>query len=240
MCNRYLIKAKLEEVAQRYNARLIAELDGAGEFLPRAMAPGLFIDDEDERLLGPMQFSFCPPGCPSPSDPKRALNNARIESAGKWPWKDAFRTTRCVLPMTEFREPCYWGETAGSEVYFSRADADLLHAAGIYRVWSSPDGKTRVVTMSLLMRPASDYIMDRGHHRQPLFIDEHGVDQWIRPGRIETDAGVDLLRSIAAEPEFTHTHARDMAASWTKRRAAKLKERDQQLAALDSAPAVGF
>ncbi|TWT76988.1 hypothetical protein Pla123a_24130 [Posidoniimonas polymericola] len=240
MCNRYLIKAKLENIAARFNARLIDDFELGVECLPRSSVPGLLFDKQSKRVLAGLQFAFCPPGCESPGDPKRALNNARVESIHKWPWKDAFRTSRCVVPMTDFREPCYWGETAGSEVYFHRPDHDLLLAAGIYRTWRSPDGESSVVTMSLLMRPAGDYVMSHGHHRQPVFVDEQEVDQWLERRTLETQAGVDLLRSLAIDPELEHTHARDMAPSWTKRQSARMRERDEQLAALETASAVGF
>lgn len=240
MCNRFLIKAKLENIAARFNARLIDDFELGAEALPRSITPGLLFDKQGGRVLAGLQFAFCPPGSDSPSDPKRPLNNARIESVHKWPWKDAFRTSRCVVPMTDFREPCYWGDPAGSEVYFHRPDHDLLLAAGIYRTWRSPDGESMVVTMSLLMRPAGDYVMDHGHHRQPVFVDEPAIDQWMEHRKLETDAAVDLLRSITVEPELTHTHAREMAAGWQKRQAARIRDRDAQLEALQTAPAAGF
>lgn len=239
MCNRYNLRTNLRKIADAYDAHLVCDVDAQSDFLPRGMVPGVRLVD-GERQLAPMQFSFSPPGCPSPSDPKRALNNARIESVGKWPWKDAFRTSRCIVPIYEFREPCYWGPTEGTEVYFHRADCQLLHSAAIYRVWQSPDKATEIVTMALLMRPASDYIMRHGHHRQPLFISAGGFDEWLSDQTLATENALALLREIADEPDFAHTHARDMAESWTKRRKAKLKDRDEQLAALEAAPAVGF
>ncbi len=61
------------------------------EVFPRAIAPGLWMNGDNQRELSPMQFAFCPPGSKTPNDPKRPLNNARIESCSKWPWATAFK-----------------------------------------------------------------------------------------------------------------------------------------------------
>lgn len=240
MCNRFNLGPSLDKVAALYGAELGAEIEVSEDFLPRDMVPGLLEDHDTQRWLFPMQFAFSPPGCEGPSDPKRTLNNARIESVRKWPWKDAFRTSRCVVPISSFREPCYWGSTEGTEVYFSRADGELLHAAAIYRTWRSPDSQTEIITMSLLMRPASEYVMNHGHHRQPVFIDHAQMDAWLVAQERDTQPLLELLRTIAVTPELTHDHARHMADSWTKRRSAKLRDRDAQLKDLKAAPPEGF
>ena len=110
-----------------------------------------------------------------PFDRKWPNNNARIEKYNSWPWKLPFQEHRCVLPLSEFREPCYWGETAGSEVYFKAESGEYLGVAGLYNVWKS-QGTEKFYTMTFLMRPASKYVMEHGHHRQPFFIEE----AWLR------------------------------------------------------------
>ena len=40
MCNRFLIKAKLENIAARFNARLIDDFELGAEALPRSITPG--------------------------------------------------------------------------------------------------------------------------------------------------------------------------------------------------------
>lgn len=232
MCNRYEYEGTFFSLAGDYQATPIGELENSGDVLPRQLAPGLLLNADSDRELHPMQFAFCPPGCKTPSDPKRALNNARVESRDKWPWKFAFKSHHCVLPLTAFREPSYWGDPAGTEVYFHRPDNALLHVAGIYRLWESPSGDDELLTLAFLMRPACAYVMEKGHHRQPLFITEEGIDAWLEP-QDESAASLDVLRDYAAEPELTHRHARNMAESWTKRQKAKLKKRDKQQDELD-------
>lgn len=239
MCNFYYATRTYEALAAAYQAVAVGTLATDGPVVPKSLAPGLIATVDGQRELHPMQFAFSPPGWPTKTDPKRLLNNARIESLGKWPWVEAAKTSRCVLPMTEFREPCYWGEPAGTEVLFRRNDNDLMHVAGIYRLWKSPDGTESLLTMSLVMRPASPFVMDHGHHRQPFFLEESGIDAWISPAPLTTAESLSTLRRYAAEPDLTYKHSRNMAESWKSRQKSKLKARDEQLEAIEKSGALG-
>lgn len=239
MCNRYEYEGTFYSIAGEYQATPIGSLDNTGEVLPRGLAPSLLLTGDDERELHPMQFALCPPGCPTPSDPKRTLNNARVESLGGWPWKTAAETTRCIVPLTSFREPCYWGKTEGTEVYFERPDKELLHVAAIYRKWQ---GDTEsLYTMSMILAPALPYVMDHGHHRSPLFIEPDGIDGWLTPQPVTVPEAVAYLREFREYPELTHRHSRNMAESWTSRQSKALKKRDDELSGIKAAKSVaGF
>lgn len=232
MCNRFEYEGTFYSISGDYKATPVGSLDCSGEVLPRALTPGLICNANGERELHAMQFGLSPPGCPTPSHPRTPYNNARIESVLRWPWKEAFTNFRCVVPLSAFREPSYWGPADGSEVYFHRVDSGLLHVAAIYRLWTTPDRSKQLYTMSFLMRPASSYVMEHGHHRQPLFIEEDGFDEWLSPERLQSFDALRILRRYAATPELTHRHARDMAPSWTKRQAAAVAKRDEQLRVL--------
>lgn len=231
MCNRYIHDWETTKTASRLQAIPVGVFSSDTNFYPRSIAPALRMTGDKERELLPMQFSFCPPKCPTKTHPKHPYTNARIESVERWPWKWAIRETRCVVPITSFEEPAYWGdETAGTMIEFARADGDLLLSAGIYRWWWSPDGSEELATMALLLRPASEYVDAHGHHRQPLFIEESRLDDWLTPEELTTEDAVALLREIRAEPELTHTHVRDMAVGWKSRVKTHVANRDKQAA----------
>lgn len=137
------------------------------------------------------------------------------------------------MPLSEFREPCYWGEPAGKEVYFRPTDKEYLAVASIFNVWKSPEGDKQLYTMSFLMRPASPYVMENGHHRQPFFIREDGFDAWMEPGDRDHEDSKAILREYADEPELTYVVAREMAPSWKSRHKGRIKQRDEQLAAME-------
>ena len=91
--------------------------------------------------------------------------------------------------------------------------------------------------MTLLMRPASAPVMDAGHHRQPFFIHNEGIDRWIDQNEREPIKSKQILKQYAAEPELSYSVIRDMADTWKKRQEDRLAKRDEQLAAIvDSGP----
>ena len=240
MCNRYTIRGTAAELIEHFDATLPTQFDlPTDDVVPGHLAPGLLLNRDGDRELVPMQFGLAKLGAPEPFDRKWPNNNARIEKYDKWPWKVPFQQHRCVVPLSEFREPCYWGETAGSEVYFKAVDADYLGVASLYSVWTSPDGED-LVTMTFLLRPASEYIMEHGHHRQPFFIEEAGFDAWMEPGKRDAKESLAILREYAHEPPLEYKVARQMAASWKSRQKVRLAERDKQLAAIEATGRIGF
>jgi putative SOS response-associated peptidase YedK len=144
-----------------------------------------------------------------------------------------------VLPLSEFREPCYWGEAAGSEVYFKAVDGEYLGVAGHYNVWKA-EGTERFYSMTFLMRPACKYVMDHGHHRQPFFISEAGLDEWMEPVARDAEESLAILREFAHEPPLAYRVERHMAASRKGRQKDRLADRDEQLAAIDETGPLGF
>jgi putative SOS response-associated peptidase YedK len=240
MCNRYNIKGTTSEFVEHFQATLPTLFDvQSGDILPGDIAPGLILNRGGERELVPMQFGLAKIGAAAPFDRKWPNNNARIEKYNSWPWKIPFHEHRCILPVSEFREPCYWGETAGSEVYFKPTDDRYLGVAGLYNIWKS-QGAEKFYSMTFLMRPASKYVMDRGHHRQPFFIKEAGYDPWMKPFARDPKESLAILREFAYEQPFEYRVERQMAASWKNRQKARLVDRDEQLAKINETGPLGY
>lgn len=236
MCDRYAVEGSCDNIADGYQATFLGELPMRDDILPRALAPSLLCSRHGERELQPMQFGTASPDAETPSFAKCTHHNTRIEEPTKWPWLDAIEKNRCLIPVAEFRQPCYWGDTQGTEVYFGRADHQRLHVAGIYRLWHSPDKSEQRYMMSMLMKPAGAYLMDHGHHRQPILLAQQAIDDWINPQRISCEQAVQLLRDNLEEPELTHRRARALDEGWKKRRKGKARARSKQLAAIENCP----
>jgi putative SOS response-associated peptidase YedK len=233
MCNRYTISHEFSDLTNFYQIALPLAFElPMSDILPGNLAPGVLLNGDGERELVPMQFGLAKIGASDPFDRKFPNNNARVEKYDKWPWKLPFESQRCILPLSEFREPCYWGPTAGSEVYFRPVDHSLLSVAGLYNVWNS-EGAERFYSMTFLMRPASQYVMDHGHQRQPFFIDPRGFDAWMKPGKRDPKDSLAVLREYAHEPPLEYRVERQMAASWKKRQKDRLADRDEQLAEIE-------
>lgn len=238
MCNRYTIKTNLSSIASELDAKLAFDFEIAGEVFPLTMAPTLVINRDGQRELRPMTFGLTPGG--KIRDKKMPpFNNARIESRDKWPWKTPFEKYRCIVPMDSFREPCYWGESAGKEVNFRCADGTLLLAAAIFSVTKSDNDESEL-SMSLIMRPALPTVMEHGHHRSPFFLSLDGVDAWMARSPRPSKQSLDVLKQFAHDPLLESSVSREMVASWTKRKAANVKKRDEQLADIEASGPYGF
>ncbi len=238
MCNRFQIRTNLHSICRELRAQSTFDFDIPEEVFPYTEAPVVAINREELREVRPMTFGMGKRDG-SASGRTHVLNNTRIESRDKWPWKNSFEKYRCVVPMTSFRESSYWGETEGTELSFSAQDGGLLLAAGIFSFSKSADDNA-VLAMSLLMRPALPFVMEHGHHRSPFFLQREGLDAWMQRGARGAEDSIEVLREFADDPPLTCQIDRHMAASWIKRKSANLKKRDQQLAEINEIGPLGF
>jgi putative SOS response-associated peptidase YedK len=239
MCNRYNIKTNLKEIASEIGAmgidvQIAFDFDYGNEIFPKSIAPTLAINRQGVTQLRPMKFGFG-----SDHDRGPALNNARIESSEKWPWKSSFEKYRCVVPISSFREPCYWGPEAGKELNFSSAQDDLLLAAAIF-TFDKSQAEEPVPSMSLIMRPALPFVMEHGHHRSPFFLDRDSVGLWMDRTPRSVAQSRQMLQDGACQPSLRYDVARQMAATWNKRQSANLSKRDEQLAEIEKTGPLGI
>lgn len=249
MCNRFNLRTNLATLTDWFAAMLSADFETSVDVFPNQPTPVLAINREGRRECLPMRFGLIPFG-KSPDQQKRPLTNARVENLDKWPWKSSIKSYRCVVPMTGFREPCYWGETAGTEVDFNVKDDRPMLAAAIYTWVPTEQGNgssepiqpksAPVFSMSLIMRPALPIVMEHGHHRSPFFLSEDGVDEWMQRESRPLSNSLDILREHAIEPNLTTRIAREMAAAWVKRQSGQIAKRDQQVAAVEQTGPLGL
>ncbi|WP_404306966.1 SOS response-associated peptidase [Neorhodopirellula lusitana] len=246
MCNRFNLKTNLATLTDLFDAMLGQSFETDADVFPGRPTPALAINRDGRRECLPMNFGLVPFG-KSPAQQKRPLTNARVENLDKWPWRSSIQSYRCVVPMNGFREPCYWGETAGTEVDFTLTDERPMLAAAIFSWYQdSPlDNDTgsadqAVFSMSLIMRPALPIVMQHGHHRSPFFLAEAGIDEWLAREPRPLQDSLRVLKTNAADPELVATVARQMAPAWKKRQAAHLKKRDEQVEAIQTEGPLGI
>ena len=229
MCNLYSLADESTRIAAAFGAMAREDSSWESIIVPRKPAPTVIVGESGTRELTAMRFGLTPVGSKEP-EAKRPLNNARWENLESWPWKLSI-SHRCVLPLSKFREPLYWGDDAGTQAYFYPADESLLAVAGLYNVWRR--GDLEVATMTFIMRPACSYVMRFGHHRQPFFIEFDSIDEWLTPAECSVDNAQRLLRDIVAEPELMHAVDVEMKPAWKSRAKGNQKKRDEQLAAIE-------
>ena len=94
--------------------------------------------------------------------------------------------------------------------------------------------------MTFLIRPACEYVMENGHHRQPFFIADEGFDKWMEPRKRDPKESLNILREYAHKPPLEYRVERQMAASWKSRQKGRLADRNKQLAAIEETNCSGF
>ncbi|MDO4670128.1 MAG: SOS response-associated peptidase family protein [Aerococcus sp.] len=105
-------------------------------------------------------------------EPNQLLINARSETILTKPtFSTAFKTQRCVFPMTQFYE---W--TKDKQKYLFGAN-DPLFVAGCYQLKETPYG---LKPQAILLTRTADQTVSQVHHRMPVIIEANKLRVWLQ------------------------------------------------------------
>ncbi len=108
--------------------------------------------------------------------------NARSESIHEKPtFRDAFRTSRCLIPATGYYE---WATSLGKyppkqPFYITNKNGEPLSIAGICSTWTSEKGQV-IQSASIITREAVGELATI-HSRMPVFMSRDRWDEWLDP-----------------------------------------------------------
>lgn len=140
------------------------------------------------RELVPAQWGLVPHWVKSASDGKlRAtkLVNARAETAATaQAFRDAWlQGQRCIVPMAAFFEDD-WRNGKAVPTRISRVDGQPMGVAGLWALWTGPDGDT-LTSYTLLTVNADNHALLRRYQpqgsekRMPVILNEGAYDAWL-------------------------------------------------------------
>lgn len=124
--------------------------------------------------------------------------NARSESIHEKPtFRDAFRRTRCIIPVNGYYE---WATALGKyppkQPFYISPDPQIqsraFSVAGIWSQWTSPTGDI-VTSASIITREAVGDLATI-HSRMPVMLPEDRWDGWLDPTMRDSEAALKLLR----------------------------------------------
>ncbi len=164
--------------------RLAPEGAGAAGGGPRA----------GERELAPMKWGLVPFWAKDVGIGSKMIN-ARAEGIEAKPaFRAAFKSRRCVVPVSGFYEWKKTGEApakarGGKPVkqpyYIFPAEGKILALAGLWERWDNGDGPLETFT---IITTTPNAMMAELHDRMPVVLDGGGVRDWLDPELPQPDA----------------------------------------------------
>lgn len=205
MCGRYAQAQGMDEIMERF------DLDGSfiDSSLPlnwniaptneiyiiRDIAPShgvqrRILDSASWGIIAPWQKNFIE----ARASQSHAIN-ARSESISEKPtFRQAFRTTRCLIPATGYYE---WATALGKfppkQPFYITSDNPnhSLSIAGIWSSWKSQSGE-EVQSAAIITREAVGELASI-HSRMPVFMPEERWDSWLDPENREIENLISLM-----------------------------------------------
>lgn len=190
MCSRFTLQRSLDEIITELEISLfddIAELEPAYNLAPTCDVPVVARASNGERKIRQLRWGLIPSWAKNPKIGARLIN-ARAETVAEKPaFRDAFRSRRCLVPMSGFYEWHKQGDIK-QPYYFYPADAPFFIVAGIWERWLNPD-REPLDTFAILTTQANEIIAPI-HDRMPLILPKSNIEDWLNPAhRTPNDLG---------------------------------------------------
>lgn len=194
MCGRVDLHTPAQEIALRFEA-LWSE--SATQFRPgwniAPTRPLLVLAQDDGVLrLQSALWGLLPHWAKDPS--MRRPINARAESVAQTPmFRDAFRKTRCLIPIDGFYE---WHRQAAAKQpwYFHMQEREPFALAGLLARWRG--GTDQALSTCAVITTTANAVMAPVHDRMPVIIARADWSAWLAG---EPAAAEVLLRPFAGE-----------------------------------------
>lgn len=159
-------------------------------YIIRDNQQGRILDSASWGLIAPWQKNFIE----ARNSQSHAIN-ARSESIHEKPtFRQAFRTTRCLIPATGYYE---WATSLGKyppkqPFYISSvAENTSLSIAGIWSTWKNENGN-EIQSAAIITREAVGELATI-HSRMPVFMPSDRWDTWLDPQNREIETLIALM-----------------------------------------------
>jgi len=219
MCSQYNIKVNLHLVGYAFGAELSSDariFEVPRRIVPKMDAPVLVLR-KGEAVLTLMRFSLIPSWAKE-ANLRFATHNARLDAVEeKAAWKDPFIRHHCIVPLNEFIEAIYSGDLAGNMAAFERKVFAPLYAAGIFDCWVDKASERKVFSFAMITDESCDFIRNKGHGRQPLFLPEDSCRAWLEMQGLPAVNLKEFLLANFLVPELSVKVDRPMKPGWEKR-----------------------
>ena len=200
MCGRYAQTADMRELMEQFSVTgtspesslpLNWNIAPTNEiYIIRDHQSGRVLDSASWGLIAPWHKNFTV----ARNSQSHAIN-ARSESIHEKPtFRQAFRTSRCLIPATGYYE---WATSLGKyppkqPFYISSNDENKsLSIAGIWSTWKSESG-AQIQSAAIITREAVGELATI-HSRMPVFMPSDRWDIWLDPKNREIETLISLM-----------------------------------------------
>lgn len=196
MCGRYAQTADMRELMEQFEVSGTAPQKSLPLNWNIAPTNPIYIVRGTSPDLATVSWGLIAPWLKTLVDARNSQSraiNARSESIFEKPtFKDAFRTTRCLIPASGYYE---WATALGKyppkqPFYISSKDDKQLPIAGIWSSWVGHSGEI-IETASIITQEAQGQL-EAIHSRMPVFMPKDRWQQWLDP----KENNVDRLKSM--------------------------------------------
>ncbi len=196
MCGRFTLTVDPAELQDLFSLSEPAPAALTRRYNIAPTQPVAVIPNQEPRKLELFQWGLIPAWA---KDPKigNSLINARAETVAEKPaFRAAFRRRRCLVLADGFYE---WKKTgkAKTPMYIQMKDGAPFAFAGLWEVWSAPDGST-LRTCTLITTTANELVQGI-HDRMPVILPPEAFGIWLTPGELAASEGFALLKPFAAD-----------------------------------------
>jgi putative SOS response-associated peptidase YedK len=195
MCGRFVRSSTLKEIADYFDVeRPSFEFEPSYNVAPTHDI--IIINNRGVKQIVKCHWGFVPPWSKDLSADYKMIN-ARSETVDAKPsFKTAFRKQRCLVIANGFYE---WQKDKKRKVpvYISLKSGKPFGFAGLYTVWTSPEGE-KICTCTILTTESNDLVAPI-HDRMPVIISRDKENLWLDPAVNDVDVLKDLLASIPSE-----------------------------------------
>lgn len=142
--------------------------------------PIAVIPNTGDNVVSMYKWGLIPSWSKDPSIGDRMIN-ARAESLAEKPsFRNAFRRRRCLILADGFYE---WKQIPGAKskqpVYLRMNDGKPFAFAGLWELWSSPDGSEIRSCTIITTRPNA--LIEPIHNRMPVILSPDFYGLWLKP-----------------------------------------------------------
>ena len=188
MCGRYASSRDARDLQSAFQVE-----DPPEEVLPPSwnVAPTdpvyAVLERDGTRRLRVLRWGLVPSWAKDAKGAARMINARRETVAEKPAFRAAYARRRCLVPADGYYEWQADG-TRKQPWFLTPRDGSPLAMAGLYEVWSAPDG-ARLWTCTVLTTEAAD---DLGHihDRTPLVVPREDWARWLDPAREDPGDGL--------------------------------------------------